>query len=313
MNYILYHDESKLAGYWHGMLLVPEAKLDELHSHMCLARTSHSYDGLVGIKYVRGHNPVRKLATSWMQIGIAGLASNLTNQHLPYHMGNGTYGYVTSTIGAKFILFREKSELKSLLGHPDYGSKMETTFRMGMKGGLHFLGDVNHPIHLAKMRFDGWEHYQRHLDRDRIVGRLSGLREYCSISNAPDVIDDRSSDHTRSDCQERIHCDMLQLTDLLVGCGRSVLGQCTRKEHLEVAAPLTQLIHKVRQGTKRMHNSRWNRSICMSQCELREEGWVFSPLEFAQTSKPRMSHLELFDENEDEVHVSTEDGPTSDL
>ena len=135
----------------------------------------------------------------------------------------GRKHYVQSrqTIGCKFILFREKDDHAKMIGHPDYGSKVETTFRMGVKGGMHFLGSDENPINIVRMHFDGHRHYHRYVDRDRIVGRLHGLRGYCSIADSDDVIDDRSSDHSRAGCQEYDDCQLLQLADLMVGCFRA--------------------------------------------------------------------------------------------
>jgi hypothetical protein len=93
----------------------------------------------------------------------------------------------------KFILFRERDCHKELTGYNDHASKIETTFRFGVKGGLHFLGSHADPIRISKIHFDGHQHYYRHIDRDRIADRINGLREYCSFSKHPDLIDDSTA------------------------------------------------------------------------------------------------------------------------
>ena len=144
-------------------------------------------------------------------------------------------------LGVKFILFREADAHKNMEFYSDHASKIETTFRMGLKGGLHFLGNPSSIIEIEEMHFDGHEHYDRHLDKARIVDRLQGLRAYCAVSNRKELIDDRCSDHREPNSQSYEDCQLLQLADLLVGGFRTILGEKTRDIHLELARPLREI------------------------------------------------------------------------
>lgn len=88
----------------------------------------------------------------------------------------------------------------------------------------------------------------RHLDIKRIRDRIFGLREYCSISDNYDIIDDRTSDFTRCDCQDICDCELLQLTDLLVGSFRTLLGTTTNDIHRDIAYPVKQIIDRYNMG-----------------------------------------------------------------
>ena len=188
---------------------------------------------------------------------------------------------IAEPLGMKFIVFRERDSLKTL--DPDgvfldHGAKVETTFRMGLKGGLHFLFDESHPATICSLHFDGYEHHKRHIDEARIVGRLAqGLRPYCTIAGG-DIVDDRPSDHRHPNDRHYDDCQFLQLTDLLIGSFRSVLANCKNDAQANVAHPVAGLVEKWKQGAARMKNSRWHRAYCISECYLENGEWHFADL-----------------------------------
>jgi hypothetical protein len=285
MDYELYHDESQEGGYWHGMLLVPIPTKLQLTSLLQLARTNTNYHEPLSLKQVDDVGRVYNCADAWIQIGVAALMSRTKGEPHQLFIGKRTkgrkeYSLFEGIIGAKFIVFRERDRHSTMVGHPDHASKIETTLRMGLKGGLHFLGSDNAPIRIAKMHFDGHQHYGRHLDRERIVERLTGLRAYCSLDSRDDLIDDRTGNHARKDPQEYDECQLLQLTDLLIGSFRTVLGQQTQEVHNTLAYPVKTLVTRYREGYARMLNSRWSGSICMSQCYLENRAWKFETIEY---------------------------------
>lgn len=69
MDYELYHDESKVDGYWHGILLVPVAKKQMLLQLLSQARQNTSYEEPLSIKRIKKQNRVYDCADSWVQIG----------------------------------------------------------------------------------------------------------------------------------------------------------------------------------------------------------------------------------------------------
>jgi len=286
MDYELYHDESKVEGYWHAMLLVPVAKKQVLLQLLSQARQNTHYMEPLGIKKVKNYNRIYNCADCWVQIGVAALMSRIKTQPYPIFLGSNIggqrdYSLFNIVVGAKFILLKYLDNLEEMIGHLDYASKVETTFRMGLKGGLHLLRNQSEGIHIIRMHFDGHAHYHRHLSYDRIIERLKGLREYCSISTAPDAIDDRSGNHKEAECQEYDDCQILQLTDLLIGCFRTVLTPVTKTKeiHMKLAQPVKNIVDRYQQGSARMWNSRWRNSFCMSQCYLESGSWKYGEIE----------------------------------
>ncbi len=277
MDYELYHDESKVNGYWHGILLVPVEQKHHVVDLLDEARKQCKYQGPMGIKRISERKRIFNCARSWVNIGFAALRSKTKNEIFPLYLGNwGKTITRPECKDAKFLLFREKNNFQDMQYFRDYGSKVETTFRFGLKGGVHSLFSDENPINIVKLHFDGHEHYARHIDRERIIGRLRGLRDYISIT---EDIDDRSSNHKLQNSQPHEDCQLLQLTDLLIGCFRSALGCYTQPLHLELSAPVKDYLHKARKGNARLQNSRWCNSIWMSQCYLEQGDWIFEPLE----------------------------------
>jgi len=283
MDYELYHDESLEGGYWHGMLLVPLWKKQEYLDLLVAARNNAKYHEKFGIKDIRKkRGQIYNCASAWVQIGVVCMRSNVNGFHEYIFMGeNRTNQYRRVDLtGLKFILFRERDKHKDMTGHKDNASKVETTFRFGLKGGLHFLGSNEEPISIEKIHFDGYEHHHRHIDRARIIDRLDGLREYCHVSSRPDLIDDRRSDHNDSASQEYDDCQFLQLTDLLIGCFRTSFGYAEKDAHKQLALPVKRrLVNEYNKGFARMKNSRWFNSFALSQCYLDNGQWKFEGIE----------------------------------
>lgn len=286
MKYDLYHDESKVDGYWHGMLLVPLESKEWILEKLQIARRNTDYSEPLGIKKVRRKNRVYSCAKAWLTIAVASMRTKEKKaEPIPIYLGNKypegpIYEPVYRINKMRFILFREKDAHQKMKFYYDHGSKIETTLRFGLKGGLHFLGSRRDPIFINSLHFDGHKHYQRNIDRSRIVGRLHSMRDYCDISDRQNLIFDDSSNHNRSDCQKYEDCQFLQLTDLLIGSFRSLLAKPTRGIHVELAYPIKSLLLRYQKGIARMRNSRWWRSFCMSQCYLEDNDWEFETFEF---------------------------------
>jgi hypothetical protein len=286
MKYDLYHDESKVDGYWHGMLLVPLESKDWILDRLQVARKNTGYFDPLGIKNVREENRIYSCAKAWLTIAVASMRTKEKKaEPIPIYLGNKypegpIYEPVYRINKMKFILFREKDAHQKMNFYYDHGSKIETTLRFALKGGLNYLGSRKNPIFINSLHFDGHKHYRRNVDRARIVDRLHSLRDYCEISDRRNLIYDDSSNHNRSDCQKYTDCQFLQLADLLIGAFRSILIEPTRKIHTDLAYPIKSLILRYQNGIARMENSRWWNSFCMSQCYLENNNWKFETLKF---------------------------------
>ena len=82
MEYELYHDESQVDGYWHGMLLVPVSKKQDYLEQLELARKNTRYFSKIGIKGVRRKGKIYGCASAWVQIASVLLRSKVVAQNV---------------------------------------------------------------------------------------------------------------------------------------------------------------------------------------------------------------------------------------
>lgn len=286
MDYELYHDESRVAGYWHGILLVPITQKQALLGLLTEARLNSQYAGPLSLKGIRKSSGTSyECADAWICIGVAAMMSKVRLEIKQYVYlgrrlrGHKDYSLFKDVIGTKLILFRERDNLATMNYVTDLGEKVEITFRIGLKAGLHSLGSDDDSIRIQKMHFDGNEHYHRGIDRYRIVDRLQGLRDYCQISTRPDIIDERSGNHRKSIHQRIEDCELLQLIDLLVGSFRSILTGTVNPHHRNLVAPVRQIIQRQFAGLARMQHSRWHNSLWMGQSYIVNKKWQFESIQ----------------------------------
>lgn len=290
MRYHLYHDETKVDGYWHGILLVPEKQKQYLVTLLDRVRENVGYKSEIGIKKVKkAKGDIYGCAQGFLNVGLYALVSNLKGQKYSLDLRGKDYGRIAynsavlDTIGAKFIVYRERDNLTSIGLYPDPCSIVETTKRFAIKGGLHYLGSDENPIRITMMYFDGHQHHQRHIDKQRLVYRMiEDLREYVSIEDHELLIDDRHSNHEKTGAMDYADCQLIQLTDLLVGAFRTSYGYTENLTHKRLCRNIkSQLVDKVKMGYARMQNSRWNKSVYVGQCYYTDGiGWQFEDIQY---------------------------------
>lgn len=285
MRYRVYHDESQEAGYWHGMLLIPEENRGQILLWLQEIRDYLRYYKPLMLKGLNGHGPKFHCIRMWLELGVNGMAQDLRSKGAltvvikQRRRDTAYHRFITlnKPQKLKFILFKVRDNHKSMgQFFSDYPSKVETTFRMGLKGGLHLLFNDTNPVEIGSIHFDGHRHHGRNIDKARIIYRLeSELRSYCTFSD--DVyIDDRSSDDRRNDSQEYDDCQFLQLTDLLVGGFRTYLGETKNKFQREATYPVELLISKWIERRSVLKNSRWDKGYNISECYLENGDWKFN-------------------------------------
>ena len=282
VDYDLYHDESLEGGYWHGMLLVPRETRKTLLDRLRRIRSNIRYEHPVSLKGIdQESGPRFRMAEAWLSLVVVALAQRSKGEGLHFLTGirkpQPETDILEHVVGARFILFRVRDGHKVFTGYSDNAAKIETTFRIGLKGGLHLFADDRELLRVASLHFDGYEHYNRRVDGMRIIDRMGKLRD--EVAFADDlVIDDRSGDHSRDGCQEKDDCQLLQLTDLLVSGFRTVLGEAKNNAQRRAAGPLGELATRWHQGPARMRNSRWYKGFCISECYLENDRWAFADI-----------------------------------
>jgi len=290
MEYDVYHDESKEAGYWHGILLVPRKRRDQLLEYLQVFRKEENYYATLNFKGLRKKGRRFGCTRMWTELGSVALMQKLRQEETicsarrtySEHEGREATKYkeivkINEAFKVRFILFRERDSHSTMNPHwfSDHAAKVETTFRIGLKGGLHFLFNESEQAVIKSIHFYGYEHHQRSIDRDRVIGRIEeGLRPYCSIDKNL-VLDTRTGDHSKADSQDYDDCQFLQLTDLMVGAFRTILGEIKNPIQKEVACPVEAIVKRWNKGYTRMKNSRWFGGVCISECYLENGKWNF--------------------------------------
>jgi hypothetical protein len=296
IDYDVYHDESKEAGYWHGILFVPRFSRTAILDHLRLIRETTDFRPPLSLKDVHSCGKRFQCSRAVVKLAVAAMMQDSKGQSQRVYISSRCFDevdereatnyrqviQVTKPLKMRFVVFRERDSHRLLDPEGqflDYGAKIETTLRMAWKGGLHLLFSENDPARIMSLHLDGYEHYRRHADADRIVGRLKsgGLRSYCEIAEDA-AIDDRSSDPRKDNAQEYDDCQFLQITDLLIGSFRTVLADCKNAAQAKVAHPVNDLVERWRGGAARMKNSRWFRAFCISECFLENGEWHFASL-----------------------------------
>jgi hypothetical protein len=223
------------------------------------------------------------LFNCWVTVGVASLAQKLKGRGQPYFTGakkrSPEIGLITKVMGARLIIFRLRDGLESLGESSTKPIRFETTFRIGLKGGLNLFAGQGAQICVTSLHFDGYEHHGRNVDLNRIIGLIGTLLPGATIH--PGVtLDDRSSNHDRAGkCQSYDDCQLLQLTDIFVSGFRTVLAEATCEPQRMMCKPFADMAVEWNKGPARMKNSRWHGGICLSEAYLEEGQWQFSDLE----------------------------------
>ena len=298
MDYELYHDESKEHGYWHGILLVPTAKKSLIIKHLKQVRVNVKYEHPLRFTKIDVINRKFSCAEAWIDFALGSMITKFSlkvrHQISTGERIRGKDKLVIfddlvkgNVLGVKFILFRDRDQFKNMYSSLDYAGKIETSFRIGMKWGLHSLFSEENQVCIVKIHFDGYKHYGRNVDPRRIVERLNGLRRYCQF-NESCQIDDSSSAHRKESSQKYDDFQFLQLTDLLVGSFRTAfgfLGQGKIQAQIKLAEPVKELVKRYKQGFARMQNSRWRNSFCVSESFIEDGKWQFQDIEYAENQE----------------------------
>ena len=296
MQYRIYHDESQEDGYWHGILFVPETEREKLLGLLKQIRDLKDYDEQLSFRRLRTTSSERfEVTRLWIETAYCAMAQRVRadsplvikskeKKYLP-NLGRRAAEYedlikFEEPISIKFVLFRERDNLQSM--NPDffadYAAKVETTFRMALKGGCHFLFDEENPMELVSLHFDGHKHHKRQLDKNRIITKLKyEFRDYCNFHTDANIYDDPSN-HNKDDSQPYDDCQLIQLTDLLIGAFRVQITNSGRPVQIEASEPVKLLVEKWSKGSARMRNSRWYGGFSITDAYLEDGEWNFDNL-----------------------------------
>jgi hypothetical protein len=137
----VYHDESQIAGYWHGILFVPRTSRRYLLDLLADVKKNTGRTDPISLKQLeKASGPFHRCVSCWVQIAVGAMLQRFRGKHYPLPTGqsgrSSEFVSLTSIIGARFVLFRVVDGLQTLTFCSDHASRVETTFRMAFKGGL---------------------------------------------------------------------------------------------------------------------------------------------------------------------------------
>jgi len=306
--YDIYHDESKEEAYWHGFLFVPRSERKCLLDLLTKSRKGINWYKPVSFKEInkrtgRG-SPRVQLVESWLSIALASLQQQkLLSLPVPFYLCGNPRCYIQRLdrlIRCKFVIFKEKDKHKKLFSGLDGLSCIETTFRMGIKGGIHCLFNDEEPITIGNVYIDGDEHYIRHFGRrfdvKRSLRRFAvERRSYVGFIFGAKLIPQRS-DHRRIKSTQNVDdSQFLQLCDILLG-GIRFHSYCpdSRNIKYQISLPCVSLLERDTNNRFRMKQSRFFNSFTLGEAWLENDEWKFAQLKLGEDKAfPKVTQLQL--------------------
>ncbi len=295
-DYEIWHDENKGGDqenkYWHGIFFLPIDKKDELINALKKIRKEYKTDENKDVKFA---GVLKNSKTKNAQIVNNNLAlfSHLliikekeaktdifhrTNKDI-YKKQINPYLTLNGIFGCKFVLFFIPNNHKDFTKYPMYYSeRVETTFRMGFKGGVHLLFSKQNPINIQKFYFDGNEHHGGKINLERIL--KGGFREYCSISDTCQIDD---SQMKKRDSDSKI---IMSFVDNIVGAWSAILEK--KIDSGNILYPIKNIHDRLKNNKIILNpNGKWHKSISISKLEIKDEEIIF-PDFFEKEEAPRL-------------------------
>jgi hypothetical protein len=207
------------------------------------------------------------------------------------------YRVIKTLLGCRFILLRELNSHSMMFTGLSSLEAIETTFRMGIKGGAHKLFSDTDPLLVGNVFIDGDEHYigefGRSFDINRTLVRFATERRpYVSFLAGPQLIPQRSDHRKIESHQLPSDSHLLQLCDILIGGSRfHILDDDPAHVRYDVSGPCRDLLQHDQENQARMKESRYFNGFSLSQCWLENGEWNFAPLQTRKKLSPKQFSL----------------------
>jgi hypothetical protein len=306
--YDIYHDESQEEAYWHGFLFVPRKGRQYLLDLLKKSREGAGWSKPISFKEINKRigmgSPRVQLIESWLRICLASLQQQkLLSLPIPFYLCGKPRCYIRSLerlIKCKFVIFKEKDKHKKMFSGLDGLECIETTFRMGIKGGIHRLFSEEEPIIIGNIYIDGDEHYIKHFGHRFDVGRslrrfAAEKRPYVSFVRGAKLIPQRS-DHKKIKSTQNIDdSQFLQLCDIILG-GIRFHSYCPDSRHIKYQISLScrSLLERDTNNYFRMKQSRFFNGFTLGEAWLENGEWQFRSLKIGEDRAiPKVTQMHL--------------------
>lgn len=294
--YDIYHDESREESYWHGFLFVPRNGRQYLLDLLTKAREGIKWDKPISFKEINNrtsrNSPRVQLVESWLSIALASLQQkklfNLpTSCFLCGHPRQYIYR-LEELIKCKFVVFKERDKHKKMFAGLSGLDCIETTFRMGIKGGIHRLFNEKDSIIIGNIFIDGDKHYikfwGRRFDVNRSLRRFAiERRPYVSFIRGAKLIPQTSNHRKIKPTQKTEDSQFLQICDILLG-GIRFHSFCPNSQHTKhrISLPCRALLERDTKNYFRMKQSRFFNAFTLGEAWIEDEHWKFAPLKLGE-------------------------------
>lgn len=292
MDYETFHDEStpENGGYWHGILFVPTKSKPEIIKIIKKIRSTNGFKDRERLNF-KGLNRKGKKFDAISQLlylfkliirtqlntklGNMGPIKRKIKFQDPYckEIEYQELFKVKTLLGVRFVLLKERDSHRKMIGYPDYASKMETTFRFALTGGMHLFFNKNNPINLVAAHFDGHRHLNRRINTARITKGLDKkLRRYCTVDPAF-YVDDRHGKDRDSDSFV-----IMNFIDNIISSWRCLISESFSNDvQKEAVYPIRDLWERWQKSEiLKNFRGRWLRSFALSECWLEKDEWKFN-------------------------------------
>lgn len=271
-KYEIWHDETKEDGYYHGILLVPLDKREEIISHLKTIRDEHGISYDQDFKFAGSHKTKSKRQFIRNNLG---LFSHLikTKIRTPVQLFNESrrdaykkeykpFLELRDLFDCRFGLLKIEDNMNGLSYFNSYSKKVETTLRFVLKGCCHgMFKDNPEGIELTNFYFDGNEHHGNEIDLNRVLA--GDFRDYCKISNTL-TLDDRGMKHRNDDSKL-----MINFVDNILGSWRTLIQN---QYHKDMVDPIVGIQDKILENKIFSNsNSEYFKSISLSEFSINND------------------------------------------
>jgi hypothetical protein len=262
------------------------------------ARNNSGWQDVISFKDVGKRqgfrSPRTRLVHSWLTIGLAALQQQKFKElPVPFSLSGTPPIYKTcldTPIGCKFVVFKERDSHKKMFCDLSTLCCIETTFRMGLKGGAHRLFSESNPVKIGNVFIDGDEQYiglfGRTFDVDRTLSKfIQESRDYVGFIDGAKLIPQKSDHSSIKEGQNPEESQFLQLCDILLGGVRHHCQNCDGQTiRHRISLPCRELV-KRDDGVYFNQNSRFLNGFSLREAWIGEDNcWDFAPLKIKENA-----------------------------
>jgi len=278
LEYSVFYDECKKDGYWHCFLFIPKNKSDFLFKLLDKPRNDFKYKDFIHYQNIRKktkyNSPRMKVILTWIYILYYILQQQKLNSVI--HWGDKNFEKMDEIFGAKLTIFRQKENLKDMFNKMSYQSKVETTFRMGLKSGLHYLFTNESPI-IDKVFVDfKKEDFHKYFNEEKLLEKIkTETRPNILYTKDSKIIPISKKDY-KIDCPIST---IMQFVDVVIGCFRNIIEQQDQfKARYKVSHLLDDLVSKDTTNFARMKNSKFYKGFSLTDASIINGSWNFEKI-----------------------------------